>query len=260
MRIDRLWHYQSLATNKRHPRQGSSTHIPQHHNCGRMAAPGRRGRGRGRRGAGRGNPPHHFVWEGFHGPDMYEPPFDEFPLQGMDSFIGRQCLRPYDDRHEEWPRCAHGEYCAVQVFEEYLDGGRRFYRCPYGYVCAFIHPSSLLTVNLFSSNAALYFSTTSTWATAASQSGLILQTMLISTTTSATSKTASDNLQRRVNQLEDASDENALVIGIADDPKCPDHFCKCPYHSRGDWPPKSPPSGGTTTMNLEGHPTSSLRC
>ncbi|WVZ75348.1 hypothetical protein U9M48_023409 [Paspalum notatum var. saurae] len=94
-----------------------------------MAAPAGRGRGRGRRG----NPPHHFVWEGSFGPEEYEPPLEQFPLEGIHTFVGARRLRPYDDRREEWPKCAHGEHCVVQVFDSWIDGGRRFYRCPNGY-------------------------------------------------------------------------------------------------------------------------------
>ena len=133
-----------------------------------MAAPAGRGRGRGRRG----NPPHHFVWEGSFGPEEYEPPLEQFPLEGIHTFVGARRLRPYDDRREEWPKCAHGEHCVVQVFDSWIDGGRRFYRCPNGYVCVtftvhFIQFSEFLTLLAFCR-------TTMTWETVALLSGLIL--------------------------------------------------------------------------------------
>ena len=114
-----------------------------------MAEPGERGRGRGRaRGRGRGgrggrrrSPD--FLWGGTQGPDWYDHPLEEFPLEGIDTFLGGRKLRPYDDRPEVWPTCRCGEYCVVQVFDEFLDGGRRFYRCPFGYVSAIISYSAI---------------------------------------------------------------------------------------------------------------------
>ncbi|KAJ1270955.1 hypothetical protein BS78_06G091000 [Paspalum vaginatum] len=52
------------------------------------------------------------------------------------------------------------------------------------------------------------------------------------------------DLECRVKWLEEDFDKNALDASIANEPKCPDHSCKCPYHPRSDRPPKSPPSGG----------------
>ncbi|WVZ69581.1 hypothetical protein U9M48_018349 [Paspalum notatum var. saurae] len=53
------------------------------------------------------------------------------------------------------------------------------------------------------------------------------------------------DLECEVKSLEeDAKKKTPLVVSLEDDPLCPDPFCKCPYHPRSDWPPKSPPSGG----------------
>ena len=51
-------------------------------------------------------------------------------------------------------------------------------------------------------------------------------------------------LEYKVKALEDEAEKNALVVGLEDDPRCPDSFCTCPYHPRPSWPPNSPPSGG----------------
>ena len=52
-------------------------------------------------------------------------------------------------------------------------------------------------------------------------------------------------LEGKVKSLEEDEDKKTpLVVSLEDDPLCPDPFCKCPYHPRSDWPPKSPPSGG----------------
>ncbi|WVZ62634.1 hypothetical protein U9M48_012355 [Paspalum notatum var. saurae] len=181
-----------------------------------LAAPAGRGRGRGRRG----NPPHHFVWEGSFGPEEYEPPLEQFPLEGIHTFVGARRLRPYDDRREEWPKCAHGEHCVVQVFDSWIDGGRRFYRCPNGYdyydmgKCRFakwVDPPNHQHIEEYIS----YL------------------------------KDRIHELEGKVKSLEEDEDKKTpLVVSLEDDPLCPDPFCKCPYHPRSDWPPKSPPSGG----------------
>ncbi|WVZ74513.1 hypothetical protein U9M48_022685, partial [Paspalum notatum var. saurae] len=182
----------------------------------RFTTPAGRGRGRGRRG----NPPHHFVWEGSFGPEEYEPPLEQFPLEGIHTFVGARRLRPYDDRRDEWPKCAHGEHCVVQVFDSWIDGGRRFYRCPNGYdyydmgSCRFtkwVDPPNHQHIDEYIS----YL------------------------------KDRIHDLECKVKSLEEDDEKKTrLVISLEDDPLCPDPFCKCPYHPRSDWPPKSPPSRG----------------
>ena len=105
-----------------------------------MAEPGERGRGRG--GRGRRRRSHDFLFGGPQGPDWYAHPLEEFPLEGINTFVEGRKLRPYDDRTEPWPKCKCGEYCVVQVFDEFVHGGRRFYRCPFGYVSANVPRSS----------------------------------------------------------------------------------------------------------------------
>ena len=51
-------------------------------------------------------------------------------------------------------------------------------------------------------------------------------------------------LESKVKILEDEAEANAMVVGLEDDPLCPDPFCKCPYHPKPSWPPNSQPSGG----------------
>jgi hypothetical protein len=75
------------------------------------------------------------VWEGSLGPDEFEEPNPEFPLESK-SFYAREGvhLRPYDNRREDWPKCRHGDDCVVQMYDGFQSGGRRFYRCPRGWV------------------------------------------------------------------------------------------------------------------------------
>ena len=87
----------------------------------------------GGRGKGlRKGPP--IVWEGSVGPEIYPEPVFEFPVQSKSEFTTTKPLRGYDNRKEEWPKCMHGEDCAVQMITEGEDGGRRFFKCPRAWV------------------------------------------------------------------------------------------------------------------------------
>jgi hypothetical protein len=86
----------------------------------------RKGVGR-RRGKGekKGDP---IVWEGSLGPDFYDEPLFEFPLESKSDF-NRECpLRGYDSYKEDWPRCRHDLDCIVQMCTDENDGaGCRFF-------------------------------------------------------------------------------------------------------------------------------------
>jgi hypothetical protein len=105
-----------------------------------MAEPGERGRGRGRAhcrgGKGGGRRSRKFLWGAGAGPDMYDHPLDNFPIEGIEDFVGGRKLRPYNERNESWPQCKCGQSSVMQMFDDFIDGGRHFFRCPFGYVRA----------------------------------------------------------------------------------------------------------------------------
>ena len=74
------------------------------------------------------------VWEGSLGPDSFEEPIEEFPLERKSDFTRERPLRSYDKRIEDWPKCRHGLDCVVQMYNDCDGGGRRFFRCPRGFV------------------------------------------------------------------------------------------------------------------------------
>jgi hypothetical protein len=63
-----------------------------------MAPP--EGRGRGRRDGGVPRPEPTIIWPGTFGPDEYDPPMPEFPLEARHEFIDGAELRPYDNRRD----------------------------------------------------------------------------------------------------------------------------------------------------------------
>ena len=93
-----------------------------------------RGGGRGgRRGRGRGHL-ETITWPGSFGPEEYEPPVYEFPLEERQDFAPPRRLREYDDRDDVWPQCHHKQPCVIQMYDDWKDAGRRFFRCPNGMV------------------------------------------------------------------------------------------------------------------------------
>ena len=88
------------------------------------------GKGRGK-GGGKGPP---ILWDGSLGPDFFDEPLDEFPLESKSDFTNEAPLRGYDNRKEDWPKCRHGQDCLVQMCNDAEGGGRRFFRCPRGWV------------------------------------------------------------------------------------------------------------------------------
>lgn len=77
------------------------------------------------------------VWEGSLGPDSFDEPLYEFPIERKRDFTRERPLRSYDNQNEDWPKCRHGEDCVVQVYNDDDGGGRRFFRCPRGWVFVF---------------------------------------------------------------------------------------------------------------------------
>lgn len=99
-----------------------------------MAAGSSSGKGFGfgsGKGGKKGGP---ITWEGSLGPDEFEEPVYEFPVESKSDFNRERPLRGYDSRKEEWPKCMHGEECVVQMMADGVDGGRRFFKCPYAWV------------------------------------------------------------------------------------------------------------------------------
>ena len=45
------------------------------------------------------------MWEGSLGPDSFEEPIDEFPLERKSDFTRERPFRSYDKRIEDWPKC-----------------------------------------------------------------------------------------------------------------------------------------------------------
>ena len=88
------------------------------------------GKGRGK-GGSKGPP---ILWDGSLGPDFFDEPLDEFPLESKSDFTNEAPLRGYDNRKEDWPKCHHGQDCLVQMCNDAEGGGRRFFRCPRGWV------------------------------------------------------------------------------------------------------------------------------
>ena len=127
---------------------------------------------RGGRGGGRRS--REFLWGAGPGPGMYDHPLDDFPIEGIEDFVGGRKLRPYDQRNESWPQCKCGQPSVVQMFDDYIDGGRRFFGCPFGYVSALIPQCTICNVG---NKSQLYLTlfvhcrTLLTWKTVASRSG-----------------------------------------------------------------------------------------
>jgi len=88
------------------------------------------GKGRGK-GGSKGPP---ILWDGSLGPDFFDEPLDEFPLESKSDFTNEAPLRGYDNRKEDWPKCRHGQDCLVHMCNDAEGGGRRFFRCPRGWV------------------------------------------------------------------------------------------------------------------------------
>ena len=83
------------------------------------------------KGGKKGGP---IVWEGSLGPEFYDEPVFEFPLESKRDFNHECPLRGYDSRKEDWPRCRHGLDCVVQMCTDENDGAvHRFFRCPKGW-------------------------------------------------------------------------------------------------------------------------------
>lgn len=74
------------------------------------------------------------VWEGSLGPDEFDEAVQQLPEQSKYDFDTENPLRGYDNRKEEWPKCAHGEDCLVQMKVRGFGGGRRFFKCPRAWV------------------------------------------------------------------------------------------------------------------------------
>ena len=65
------------------------------------------------------------MWEGSLGPDSFEEPIDEFPLERKSDFTRERPFRSYDKRIEDWPKCRHGLDCVVQMYNDCDGGGLR---------------------------------------------------------------------------------------------------------------------------------------
>jgi hypothetical protein len=98
-----------------------------------MSGGGSSSRGRGKRV--RKGPP--IVWKGSLGPDSFEEPIEQFPLESKSDFTCERPLRSYDNRMKDWPKYRHGEDCVVHMYNDCDGGGHRFFICPQGFVFPF---------------------------------------------------------------------------------------------------------------------------
>ena len=60
---------------------------------------------------------------------------DNFPLQEKRDFKSMRDVRSYaPNQPVNWPRCAHGDFCVMQVYQGWNNSGRRFWHCPRAWV------------------------------------------------------------------------------------------------------------------------------
>ena len=58
-----------------------------------------------------------------------------FPVLDKRDFRSMRDVRSYaPNQPVNWPRCAHGEFCVMQVYQGWNHSGRRFWHCPYASV------------------------------------------------------------------------------------------------------------------------------
>lgn len=58
-----------------------------------------------------------------------------FPVLGKRDFQSMRDVRSYaPNQPVNWPRCAHGEFCVMQVYQGWNNSGRRFWHCPFEWV------------------------------------------------------------------------------------------------------------------------------